>query len=244
MNLRSGGVATQSSPLSAFTPPNNRTFTPNHPASNTIILGSSSDEDLYPEEEEEEEDGDEDVEEEEFVGSEEGDGEEELSEDPSHFVLRTRGVETAKQLYLADPHGLVCRPGFCRRSTFTRDSSNYCFYCAGFRKRVKGFTKKKCHEPMFQRKFGFCSICQMDVDENTNCKDLLLYSADCNHVIHGYCLFSLFGGCECEFTLAQMKQILGARIGSFDALVTIPSCPFACSKGDGYSGVFTSLRIV
>lgn len=68
----------------------------------------------------------------------------------------------------------------------------------------------------------------------------------CGHVYHGYCLFQMFGGCNCEFTIAQMKSILGNRVGK--AKVTMngfAGCAHNCNKNkraQNGNGFYTYLR--
>ena len=85
---------------------------------------------------------------------------------------------------------------------------------------------------IFTRQFAFCVICRSPVDETSTCRDLLLYMKEgCGHTFHGYCLFKMFGGCDCEFSVEQMKKILGDRIGK--SRITnnaFGGCPFGCDK--------------
>ena len=55
----------------------------------------------------------------------------------------------------------------------------------------------------------------------------------CGHIFHGYCLFQMFGGCECEFTMKQMKSILGNRIGNAKIISknNFGGCAMGCDKG-------------
>ena len=68
----------------------------------------------------------------------------------------------------------------------------------------------------------------------------------CGDIFHGYCLFLYFGGCNCDFTINQMKTILGNRIGMvhIEKQNNFGGCPLNCDKGKkDRNGFYTKLKL-
>ena len=225
---------------------------PNHPPSGQIISESSDDDDS------DDDSDDENVEEDQHVFNENPNQQGKKNKVPFYHTLfdvyikcifplknkiertRRRGI-LKKQQCLNNSFGLVCKPGFCKDVSFRKSIDNYCFFCEQFHLE----NAKTCtFQSVFRKEIVVCGICRNTIGENSTCKESLLYSKNgCGHIFHGYCLFLMFGGCECDFSIHQMVKILGNQVGVKD--ISQLACPYGCNRGENNKGdsYYTRLRL-